>query len=1068
MPREASVARSVPGVHAYAERSVTAGEPVHFRVSSDAAYQLSVYRLGADPDSDRLDVKLWDAPPQPPNVQTISPGSYVHVDNGLPATQALSGFSVECWVRPWRTSPWQGLITQHTYPTACGFGLFLADDRLQVYLGDGGAFHGTGLRTGPVVPALRWSHVVLTWNGQQASLYLDGQLQDTWSFAGPLVPGSAPLRLGAYGSVDSAGTPRTGQFLDGDLAMPVLYGRALTAQEIQTRASTRPPTVPSLPGVLACWPLTEERGDTLADVSGHGRTGTLINHASWMIGGPGYDAAAVPRYGAYDPWQDATRGHGLRFASDDLYDCGWSVTQTFTVPENAPPGLYVGRVQVIGGGVYEVPFVVRRPASRPKAPVLVLCATNTWLAYSSPFGGQGPAFSCYLNHAAGQPTFQQGLHMPLSAAGVYSPYSTPGVGYSHLVRAERFLHQWLERNGYAHDMVTDLDLHRDPSLLAGYKVLVINGHSEYWSTRAWQAVDDFLTAGGKVAALSGNSLFWRVSFDPSGTVMECRKYDANQGFGGLLYDAVGALWHSQDFQRGGLLREAGYPGWKLLGLEAAGFVDTQASDFIPFTVSNGNHFLFHTPHTVGVVSGAPLGQAPGGGLPRAVGHEWDARVIRLLDATPPAGAPVPVEPPGITTLATASKTQGVLDYYGRWNNGPSSIIGEIIHWDRPQGGGVFYAGSIGTGWALSADPGLQRLMHNVLHHFDVTFESTAPAAVVTPQGELLLLRRGLHGALQSKRFDGTQWLPSEQGWDGAGHAVVGPPAAVAWGPYVTVLGVGTEGPLQGRWWTGSQWGAGPTAWQDLGGQLAGAPAVVSRAPFGNASGFDVFTRGRDGGIHHKWWDGSQWGPSLAGWVELGGRFTHSPVALNWGAFLTLMAVGTDGRLQAKWWNGTQWGPSATTWQDHGGQLAGPLAIVPRAPAVPSGVDVFALGRDGSLQHQAWNGSQWTPSTTGWTNLGGTFVDGPAAVAWNGGARMTLFAVGVDGQMYTKWWDGAQWLPSSTGWFSLGGSFLGPVTAVSLGTNRLEVFAVGTDRAVWRRGWDGTQWQPPSGWQSLGV
>jgi predicted ATPase len=38
-----------------------------------------------------------------------------------------------------------------------------------------------------------------------------------------------------------------------------------------------------------------------------------------MIGGPSFNAA-VSQFGTYDP---ATRGHGLRFASDDLFDCRW-------------------------------------------------------------------------------------------------------------------------------------------------------------------------------------------------------------------------------------------------------------------------------------------------------------------------------------------------------------------------------------------------------------------------------------------------------------------------------------------------------------------------------------------------------------------------------------------------------------------------------------------------------------------------------------------------------------------------------------------------------------------------
>ena len=45
--------------------------------------------------------------------------------------------------------------------------------------------------------------------------------------------------------------------------------------------------------------------------------------------------------------------------------------------------------------------------------------------------------------------------------------------------------------------------------------------------------------------------------------------------------------------------------------------------------------------------------------------------------------------------------------------------GEMIWWERPEGGRVFNAGAIGSGWALEADPRFQSLVRNVLHRFGV-------------------------------------------------------------------------------------------------------------------------------------------------------------------------------------------------------------------------------------------------------------------------------------------------------------------------------------------------------------
>jgi N,N-dimethylformamidase len=44
---------------------------------------------------------------------------------------------------------------------------------------------------------------------------------------------------------------------------------------------------------------------------------------------------------------------------------------------------------------------------------------------------------------------------------------------------------------------------------------------------------------------------------------------------------------------------------------------------------------------------------------------------------------------------------------------------DMIYWERPGGGRVFNAGSIGAGWALNADSRFEKLLRNVLAHFGV-------------------------------------------------------------------------------------------------------------------------------------------------------------------------------------------------------------------------------------------------------------------------------------------------------------------------------------------------------------
>ena len=731
------------GLHAYAEKTLCAGEVIHFRVSSTVPYELAICRLGPLVDDPVGDEVLFAFDKSPPVGQPIHPGSYVHVGKALPAGQELRGLTLECWVRPWRVGgAWQTLISQHDYPGACGFGLFLdPDGRVQFYLGDGGAYRKQWSHDGPPLAQRTWHHVVGTWDGKAKSLWVDGKLAGRWPFGGPARPGPSPLRLAGCG-YDGVVV----NVLDGDLAMPVVYDRAISVEEVARRFDAKGLDPARGEGVLTCWPFCEERGDAVADVSAPRRDGRIVNEATWMIGGPSFDGSQVPRYGDYDSAADPIRGHGLRFASDDLYDCRWRVTHEYRIPRTAKPGIYVGRFRFEIDDVprlYHVTFVVKKADDRPKAPILVIASTNSWLAYSAtsfavtPPGthyhwgtrgitnspGDPPAYCMYRNHHAGQPAYKVGVNRPWPNAGPYVLYAKGGAGYSHLMRAERFALVWLDENGYPYDIIGDLDLHRDVDQLAGYKVVMINGHGEYWSAEAYEGLDRYLRGGGNVLVLSGNVMVWRVSFNDAGTVMECRKYDSR--LGGRDGATIGELWHSRDGRRGSLMRECGLPAWRVIGLSMLGWWGIGPDDFGLYRVELPDHFLFNQPEKVGVARGETFGGAPGGGVPRAIGHECDVRMARLRELTGevPSGAVLPDEPPGIVALAHGilPRDNG-LDYFTRPVRFDDGIVADMIYWERPQGGRVFHAGSLGSGWGLSVDPRFQALIRNTLHHFGVPRE----------------------------------------------------------------------------------------------------------------------------------------------------------------------------------------------------------------------------------------------------------------------------------------------------------------------------------------------------------
>jgi hypothetical protein len=81
------------------------------------------------------------------------------------------------------------------------------------------------LEHGAAIPVNRWTHIAVTWDGQQVRSYLDGEPQDAVPFTGPLTKIPGPLRIGKGDTIVSYA-------FVGLLDEVSFYGRALSAAEI--------------------------------------------------------------------------------------------------------------------------------------------------------------------------------------------------------------------------------------------------------------------------------------------------------------------------------------------------------------------------------------------------------------------------------------------------------------------------------------------------------------------------------------------------------------------------------------------------------------------------------------------------------------------------------------------------------------------------------------------------------------------------------------------------------------------------------------------------------------------
>jgi hypothetical protein len=209
-------------------------------------------------------------------------------------------------------------------------------------------------------------------------------------------------------------------------------------------------------------------------------------------------------------------------------------------------------------------------------------------------------------------------------------------------------------------------------------------------------------------------------------------------------------------------------------------------------------------------------------------------------------------------------------------------------------------------------------------------------------------------------------------------APISSPSLSSWGAgrvdlFVTGLGDNSQGQIIHTWADNDLWSG---TWDALGAPGAGlmpneAPAAISWAP----GRIDLFVRGRDNALYHKWFDNG-WS---ADWQYLGGILTSPPVAASyWGFTGDVFVRGTDGHLYDNQVNSNVW----TGWADVGCCLSGDDNVVNAvaATSLASGsLDVFVIGTDHTLWRKTNTRSVgWSP----WQLVDGSdYYTNIAVVGW---------------------------------------------------------------------------------------
>ena len=298
--------------------------------------------------------------------------------------------------------------------------------------------------------------------------------------------------------------------------------------------------------LVAAWDFSQHIPDTwVVEESGNGLHGETMNLPARAM--TGYDWN-----GTEFCWTKAPQHYGaIHFHEDDLYDAGWQPDLKFTVPDTLRSGCYALRLRA-GDAEDYIPFFVRAETGRPRAKILYLAQTATYLAYANTASAYtSPAMELLINRLVVIQPWQERLREhPEYGASLYDTHTDgSGVCYSSRLRpilnmrpkvqtsagglgsilwaynADTHLNDWLEAGGFDFDVATDEDLDAEGvELLWHYQVVLTGTHPEYFFLRMLDALQHYIGGGGRLMYMGGNGFYWRIAYHPHVPgVMEVRR-----------------------------------------------------------------------------------------------------------------------------------------------------------------------------------------------------------------------------------------------------------------------------------------------------------------------------------------------------------------------------------------------------------------------------------------------------------------------------------------------------------------------------------------------------------------
>lgn len=493
---------------------VTGGQTMRLKLSSDGIgrCRVEIFRMicgDMDPNGpgEAFEPVTWhDAVDLDIGHQRINVGSYALVD---PAPRWPKNGALALSVNIFPTRPDHG---DQTLVAWGEFRLMLEQGHLAVHAGSGCAAAGVALlprRWYRVTAAVDPGRGTLTLGarmlspvgGVEVEQFAEGELP-AWQGPDP----KAPLLFAAEPDMIEDGRLFTRHSFNGKLEAPVISGGA--------------GNVP-----CAAWDFSIGIStDRISDTGPGGFHGTVINLPMRAASGSNWD-------GSVESWREDPSQYGaIHFHDDDMVDCGWDTSLEIHPPDNARSGYYVARL-IADGVQSDVAFFISDKAGRPRARLLFLAPTATYLSYANTHIKFDSHNTENLFEAATQLSEDElylNLHRELGLSHYDTHSDDSGVVYASSRRPmlntrpglytfnylnDTHILKWLEHRGTAYDVATDEDLHRfGTDLLEPYDVVMTGSHPEYTSTEMWDALNAYQNGGGRHMYLGGNGFYWRIAY----------------------------------------------------------------------------------------------------------------------------------------------------------------------------------------------------------------------------------------------------------------------------------------------------------------------------------------------------------------------------------------------------------------------------------------------------------------------------------------------------------------------------------------------------------------------------